>query len=408
MFSSFPSEKVVLKKTNGEIIHSIKAVVTDNLFAIDDVNIRIEEGDFFERMLPNGEIEHYIVLDRGFKRGFGAIRDHYQTKVRKASKSELSLVSSGREIEEKDSNKKAQKVFISHSSQDRAYMKAFVELLEDIGMPDGAIVCSSIPGYGIPGGAKIFEWLREQFVECDLRVVFALSKNYYNSPVSLNEMGAAWVTKAADTLLLLPGFNFGDIKGCIDPTEIGIKLDGDVEELRHRLNELKETLIEEHELPKISDTRWERRRNQFIEEINRIITEHKGENTTPSEGINDKYPIMSPAEAKFPNQIPLEPAFLVVYAASADGLIIRELTLSGRTMISAAGKTFMKNDSTRERVRWQGALDKLVSWRWVIPIGSKGELFELTDDGFNMADQLKAGMGIDTSREPLDELKEFE
>jgi len=221
-------------------------------------------------------------------------------------------------------------------------------------------------------------------------------------------MGAAWVTKAADTLLLLPGFNFGDIKGCIDPTEIGIKLDGDREELKHRLNELKDTLIEEHGLQPLTSARWERRRNQFIDEINGIIAEHEEKNSTPSEGVNEKYPIVSPMEAKFPNQIPLEPAFLVVYAASADGLIIRELTLDGGTMISAAGKTFMKNNTTRERVRWQGALDKLVSWRWVIPIGSKGELFELTDDGFNMADQLKGGMGIDTNREPLDELKEFE
>ena len=110
-------------------------------------------------------------------------------------------------------NIKPNKLFISHSSKDVEYIKLFVELLEDIGMPDGSIVCTSVAGHGIPGGEKIYQWLRKQFVECDIRVVFALSHNYYASPASLNEMGAAWITRSTDTLLLLPGFDFSDIKG---------------------------------------------------------------------------------------------------------------------------------------------------------------------------------------------------
>ena len=41
-------------------------------------------------------------------------------------------------------------------------------------------------------------------------------------------------------------------------------------------------------------------------------------------------------------------------------------------------------------------------------IRDKGEIFELTGTGYSKADWLKAGMGIDTSKDPLDELKEFE
>ena len=37
-----------------------------------------------------------------------------------------------------------------------------------------------------------------------------------------------------------------------------------------------------------------------------------------------------------------------------------------------------------------------------------GELFELTGTGYSKADWLKDNMGIDTSKEPCDELKEFE
>ena len=33
-------------------------------------------------------------------------------------------------------------------------------------MPEDSIVCTSVPGYGIPGGKKIYEWLREQLLGC--------------------------------------------------------------------------------------------------------------------------------------------------------------------------------------------------------------------------------------------------
>ena len=39
-----------------------------------------------------------------------------------------------------------------------------------------------------------------------------LSKNYYNSPACLNEMGAAWVLKSDYQSILIPPFDFENIK----------------------------------------------------------------------------------------------------------------------------------------------------------------------------------------------------
>lgn len=272
MFSGFPKEDIVLYKLSGEVIRGIHAIVEPKTIFIDDAKINIEEGDFFERSLPNGSTEIYHVIERGFYKGMGNMPDHYQTKVEKTNADAMKMT-----FENDAHGKKPQKVFISHSSHDKAYVEALVELLEDLGMPDGSIVCTSVPGHGIPGGTKIYDWLRDQFISCDLRVVFALSNNYYNSPASLNEMGAAWVTKATDTLILLPEFDFSGIKGCVDPTEVGMKLDGDEEELKHRLNEFKDTLIAEHGLSNITSARWERIRNRFIESIREIQETTRGE-----------------------------------------------------------------------------------------------------------------------------------
>ena len=106
--------------------------------------------------------------------------------------------------------------------------------------------------------------------------------------------------------------------------------------------------------------------------------------------------------------IPVESAFLLVYAADGDGQIIKIQTLDSPTQIFTSGKQFMSDNSKRESARWVEALDRLIEWGWVKSLGYKGEIFELTGTGYNKADWLKEGMGIDTSKDPLDELKEFE
>lgn len=106
--------------------------------------------------------------------------------------------------------------------------------------------------------------------------------------------------------------------------------------------------------------------------------------------------------------IPVESAFLLVYAADGDGQIIKIQTLDSPTQIFTSGKQFMADNSKRESVKWVEALDRLIEWGWVKALGYKGEIFELTGTGYDKADWLKDGMGIDTSKDPLEELKEFE
>lgn len=398
----FPTENVVLHKQNGELC-DITALVGRDTFQSDDVSVVIEEGDIFERSLPNGAKEYYRVTDSGFVKGDSwGIPDHYQTRVEKISKHEAGKTLSRDSIVERP-----HKLFISHSSKDKEYMEAFVEMLEDIGMPDGSFICTSVPGHGIPGDTNIFDWLREQFLSYSLRMVFVLSKNYYASAASLNEMGAAWVTKATDTLLLLPGFTFNEISGCVDSRQIGISFDADEAELKHRLNEFKDTLVAEHSLPAISQARWERHRDKFIESVLNLASKQNGEEIDSSVGEGTQQYVAT-VGIKNPSSIPLEPAFLLVYAASDGGRILRTSTLGSPPQVSTAGKQFMADNSHRESARWQEALDQLVVWGWVKAVGSKGEIFELTGTGYENADWLKDEMDIDTDKDPIEQLKEFE
>ena len=135
--------------------------------------------------------------------------------------------------------------------------------------------------------------------------------------------------------------------------------------------------------------------NLFRVEGNTLIIGDRRKKEIPSFGKNDV------------GNIPVESAFLLVYAADNDGRILKLRTLSSQAQVTVAGKQFMANNSPKESARWVEALDRLISWGWVKPVGYKGELFELTGTGYSKAEWLKEGMQINTDNEPLIELKGF-
>lgn len=163
------------------------------------------------------------------------------------------------------------KIFISHSTLDKEYAKILVELLRKVGLKDNDIFCSSYPGFDVPNKKNIFEYLRDEFRNDGLYVIFLLSKNYYNSPACLNEMGASWVLKKEHLTFLLPKFEFNQIKGAIDPSETAIKLDGDKYEIENRLDQLRDELVNLFELDQqFKVAIWHQDVDTFITQANAI------------------------------------------------------------------------------------------------------------------------------------------
>lgn len=58
------------------------------------IQLEIEEGDKILRHLPNGLLESYIVLDRGYREKFHEIPARYQMKVKKESAIDVEKTSS--------------------------------------------------------------------------------------------------------------------------------------------------------------------------------------------------------------------------------------------------------------------------------------------------------------------------
>lgn len=265
-------------------------------------------------------------------------------------------------LEEENVLEKEIKIFISHSSLDVEFVSDLVELLEDIGIRREQMFCSSVPGYGIPLGEDIYEYLRKEFQNYNLHVIFVLSENYYNSVASMNEMGAAWVLQYKYTTILLPGFDFPQIKGAINPRIIGLKLDAEEDIVKEKLSELKNTIVEEFHLSQMSDIRWEKKRDNYLKNINKEIV-HKVK-------ISDA-------------------AIELLRGASADpkGAIMRINTLSGLT-IAAGGENYVQSQEGRETEKWEKALRDLLDNNLIKMQGKKGELFVVTQEGYDFIDGL--------------------
>jgi len=130
--------------------------------------------------------------------------------------------------------------------------------------------CSSIPGYGIPLGKDMYEYLRNQFQENNLHVILLLSENYCDSVPCLNEMGALWVLRHDYDMILLPGYNFKEIEGAVNPRKFGLKLDNDILEIKEKLNQLYDKIIDEFQLSKMPTVRRESKRDMFIARIDEL------------------------------------------------------------------------------------------------------------------------------------------
>lgn len=117
------------------------------------------------------------------------------------------------------------KIFISHSSKDKAYVKSFVENILQLGLdiPAERIFCSSIEGQGVKSGEYIPDRLREELNISSLALLF-ISTNYKSSEICLNELGAAWVKLPKDKVIpiLLPNISFNEL-GFLDFNRLSIK-----------------------------------------------------------------------------------------------------------------------------------------------------------------------------------------
>lgn len=151
------------------------------------------------------------------------------------------------------------RLFISHSSKDKGIIERFSDsvLQLGIGLSHEDIFCTSFVEMGIKNGEDIRNHIRENIQSADFSFLM-FSKNYKDSEICMNEMGAVWATDNLVRYYLLPDVDFKEI-GWLCDTKKASKLADPVV-----LDSLKEELVDYYGLPNKGGI-WSRQRQNFID-----------------------------------------------------------------------------------------------------------------------------------------------
>lgn len=155
----------------------------------------------------------------------------------------------------------SKRIFISHSSKDKEMVAKFVDhiLQLGIGLTHDDIFCTSIEDMAIKNGEDIRKHIQDNIRNADYSFLL-ISKNYKESEICINEMGAVWAYDNGVKLYLLPDVDFDSI-GWLCDTKKADKINNTI-----ALDSLQKELIQFYSLPD-KGTAWSRQRETFIKYI---------------------------------------------------------------------------------------------------------------------------------------------
>jgi len=269
---------------------------------------------------------------------------------------------------------KSKKIFISHSSGDAEFARALVNLLFSIGFKPNEIFCSSVPGCWVREGKNFCQVIKEQFDQHKLYLIFIHSPRLYDSHVSMNEMGAAWVLQSEYSSFLTTDMQYGNMDAVVRNTDIAIKIDD--EYAKHRMNEWKDRLIAWFGKDKIDENIWETFRDEFIKRMNQLVYPAASQDSR-----DDSNRIVKLTESDIQK--------LKEWVDSGDNHFFQVWYEGGWATFGLGAKNQHEVQSGREMAEWQGFLSRLTQGGFVNKKenAEKHPDYELTEKAYEYFDK---------------------
>lgn len=273
----------------------------------------------------------------------------------------------------KQQQNKIEKIFISHSFRDKKIIDELVEILENIGINREQIFYSSDEDCGVRLGKDIFETIKSELKDNTL-VLSILSENFFDSPVCLCEMGAAWVLSNQQIPILIPPFSYSNMKGVLSPTTKGIIIND-----KEGINLLKKTLLDIFEITHKQEwhNQWEKKRDKILERISQYI------NKAESNVVID-IPLESKSQEE--KKIGAIAKELLLESVNHNSLI-QTVQMHGCMYINA-GKRGHSLTTPREQALYEEALQELEENQFIQATDYKRSTFKITQQGYNFTDKL--------------------
>ncbi|MBO4801998.1 MAG: toll/interleukin-1 receptor domain-containing protein [Bacteroidaceae bacterium] len=282
----------------------------------------------------------------------------------------------------KDIYCRSPKIFISHKSEDEDFVKALVKLLRlYVGSESDKIFCSSVPNYKIGIGKNIYPEIKAQFEEHEVFMIIIHSPRYYQSPICLNEMGAAWIQNKEYYSFLTADCEYNDLRGVIDNKTISIKVNA--KDATDRMNEFMRKVLDFFNMPKpdfSTFSQWETDRNEFLKEVCKLNSiEEQGETTKDSQ------------KSMLDSFSDIDKERLTEWASCDDGECWIIETMDG-TSIQIGEEEFCINNG-RERSEWNDFFERLIELGFAVidrPNSDGSPIYKLKKAAYDYVESLKS------------------
>ena len=244
-------------------------------------------------------------------------------------------------------------IFLSHKGSDKKMVLEYKEVLEEIGYKPW------LDDEAMPAGTPLERGLLEGMQE-SCAVVFFVTADFKDAGFLETEINYAVAEKrkregefAIITLILL------DSGGAVDT----------------------ESVVP----PLLKPYVWKQPKGQLkaLIEILRALPKNTTENPT-SAGTPSANPV---SRGKIGSDLSEDAKSVLRAAAEGGGQVICIRNFGG-IRVGAGGESMAEDDGPREAARWEAAVEELQRHRYIKDVGYKGEVFELTKAGWDMADSL--------------------
>ena len=197
---------------------------------------------------------------------------------------------------ETSTNNNCPDVFISHSSKDKLFVKAFIDdfLKKGLSLNDNKITCTSFEATGITPGENIPSYIKQNIKGAKICICM-VSGNYKSSEVCMNEVGAAWALDKPPIQVVLPNTDFSEL-GWLLNTDKAAKIDDE-----DSLDNLMEAICTKIGIPIVSPKHWNPCKRDLLKSIKQILATHE-------ERCSDK-PFLQFTNGS--NEITINPTYLI-------------------------------------------------------------------------------------------------
>ncbi len=258
------------------------------------------------------------------------------------------------------------RVFVSHSSSDIKVVQGLVDLMQKaLHLTSDDIRCTSLDGFGMAGGASIDDTLRAEVHDAEL-LIGIITPHSLRSAYVMFELGARWGAGRPMIPLLASGITADDLEeplgsiNALDSSQEGQVLQL-VEDIAGYLN------VEADKASSYSGATKELAR--LSRESATASGQIKSELTNPN--VSDKA------------------TKLLIVASANDGSPIARLRMGNRLKITIDNSYFCNTKSARDAAAWDQAINELVDQGCIEDLKGQGEVFYVTNRGFEVADSLK-------------------